>query len=165
MRFFITALISLLPFTPAAAQQLGSAPLDSGTLVRINISTGHPVRGRLLEPFHPSASPALVFCSYPGSPCISRTEPHAQVMPVTQITTLEMATGTHWLKGGLIGAGIGAVLSGVLVYLAIGNCDNTGCHSSGHRTGVRLAAAGVTALGFGLGASIGDSSPRWRPTP
>jgi hypothetical protein len=102
----------------------------------------------------------LVFCSYPGSPCISTIEPHAQGIPASQITTLELASGSHWLNGGLIGASVGVVLGGAFVLLNDGLCNTAECRSSGPRT-----AVGLTIFGFGLGALFGASSPRWRLAP
>jgi len=160
VRLSVALLASLVPYTPLAAQQVGAAPLDSGTLIRITMLSGGAVRGRLLEPFQPSTSSTLVFCSYPGSPCISKTEPHVQSVPSTTIATLEIGAGSHWLKGGLLGAGVGAALGGFFVYLANGLCDTSACRSSAPRT-----AFGLTAFGFGLGALFGSSSPRWKPAP
>jgi hypothetical protein len=160
MRSALIVLLAFPLFGPASAQRLGTAPLDSGTLIRIHLATMQIVRGRLLEPFQPTISPALVFCSYPRSPCRSTTEPPAKSIPVSQVTTLDVATGSHWLKGGLIGAGVGAVVGGAFIILANGLCDTSNCRSSGPPTAVSL-----TIGGFALGALFGSSSPRWSPVP
>ncbi len=153
-------ILSSLVLLPAAvAQQLGAMPLDSGTLIRIKVSAGYAVRGRLLEPFQLSTSPTLVFCSYQGS-CISKTDPHVQAVPIAQIATLEVASGSHWLRGGLIAGGLVAVLGGGYLHLANGLCESPECRSSARRTTIT-----VTIFAFGLGALLGAGSPRWRPAP
>lgn len=159
VRLFIPILTSVVAVAPLKAQQVGSIPLDSGTLVRITLLHGHAVRGRLLEPFQPSASPAFVFCSYPAAPCMSRTDSHVQSVPTMEVTALEVAAGSHWLKGGLIGAGIGTALGGGADYLCRGLSDSPS--ECSHASVIILGAL----WGFGLGALFGSTSPRWIPAP
>ena len=160
LRSYLLVLASFAASTSASAQQVGTVPLDSGTLIRISTTAGGAVRGRLLERFQPSLSSTLVFCAYPRSPCLSRTDPHVQSLSIAEVSTLDIAAGSHWLKGGSIGAGIGAGLGVFFIYLNNGLCDTSECRSAGPRT-----ALGLTLFGFGLGALFGASSPRWKSAP
>jgi hypothetical protein len=81
-----------------------------------------------------------------------------QAIPAAQVTHLDIAAGSHWVRGGLIGAGVGALVGGFFILLADGLCDTAQCKTSSRR-----AALAPLGLGFGLGALFGSASVVWRP--
>jgi hypothetical protein len=154
-RLAVTLLAFAVATTPATARQIGAMPVDSGTLVRVTLVTNTIVRGRLLERFSPSISDTFVFCSYPASPCASKTDPLVRSLPVAKVTKLEVGVGSHWVRGGLIGAGIGTVLMAAGIYFNNGLCESDDCLIS------RAWVISGAAVGFGIGALFGGSSVRW----
>ena len=155
LRIIIVLLLALR--TRAGAQGLRTVPIDSGTLVRLHVSNHQSVRGRLLQPLSP-ATANLIFCRYPGTPCTAFSDPRVETIPGAQVARLDVATGSHWVRGGLIGAAVGAALGGVFIALGNGLCDTADCKSSSRR-----AALGPLALGIGIGVLFGSASIVWRP--
>src|SRR6266545_179943 len=153
----ITLTLLVVVHTSASAQQLAAVPLDSGTLVRFHASNTHWVRGRLLQAFRPTSS-TLILCRYPAPPCAALSDPHVQAIPAGQVAHLDIAAGSHWVRGGLIGAGLGAAVGGFFIVLGDELCDTADCKTSSRR-----AALAPLGLGFGLGALFGSAAVRWRP--
>ncbi len=144
---------------PAWAQQVGTVPIDSGTVVRIRLSARQSVRGRLLQTFRPS-DPTLTFCRYPGTPCSGLSDARVDRIPAADVEQIEVAHGTHWIKGALIGGVVGGLLA--MFYIQAGHafCDDSACEAASARYG-RTAFA----LALGVGVAFGSQSVGWRHAP
>jgi hypothetical protein len=149
-------LVALVAF-PGVATAQQDRSLDSGTVVRFQMAPGAAVRGRLLIPIR-STTPSITYCRYPGVPCRSLDDPGVRTLDRSQIAHVDVADGSHWQRGALIGGAIGAALGVMGLYLANGLCDTDDCLASGRR-----GAAVTVALGLGLGMLFGSTSLRWRP--
>ena len=156
-RRFVTVVLGLALQKAAGAQRLATAPIDSGTVIRMHLANAQTVRGRLLQTFTPSTS-ALTFCRYPGTPCATLSDPHVQTVPALQVTGLDVAQGTHLVKGAMIGGAIGGLLAFVYFQFGHGLCDTSRCISETDR-----GALGAFGLGLGLGVAFGSQSVKWRP--
>lgn len=152
----IAAFLAVCPIL-LQAQVPPSVTLDSGSLVRVHLSTARSIRGRLVTDLSPS-NPTLTYCPYPSPPCTTLLDARVRSLPLTQVTGLEVAEGNHWkngaMIGGLVGLGIGVLVAGE----APGLCDSSACR----RTAWRL---GLIPFGFGLGLGMafGSASIKWRP--
>ena len=138
---------------PAQAPLL-TQPLDSGTLVRLQLTSGDRLRGRLLAPLQP-ASERVELCRYPGNPCSDSTGEQT-VATLSNAVRLELAAGNHAVRGGVAGA-LGIVAVALLANATVGAAnDNT--LSAG--TVVSMAVvAGV------IGALAGSTDIVWRRAP
>jgi hypothetical protein len=144
----------------ASAQGLPSAPIDSGTLVRLHFVTKQePMRGRLLETFTPS-SLQLTFCRFATNPCASLADPHARTIPATDVERIEVARGNHLLRGAVIGTLVGAAVAGVFIAVANGVCDTSDCEATG-----KTFALTTIGLSLGIGLLFGSQSLTWKPAP
>jgi hypothetical protein len=152
-----SSLAALLLLSPSliVAQRLPTAPLDSGTLVRMHLSPTEAVRGRLVKDFTPSSS-AFTFCPYPASPCASATDTRISTIPASQVTSIDKAVGTHVGRGLAIGGFIGAALGGLFLEAYSQLCDTSSCRAQAWR-----GFAVPFALGLGFGAAFGSASIRW----
>jgi hypothetical protein len=143
----------------AGAQRLATAPIDSGTVIRMHLGNAKTVRGRLLQTFTPSSS-TLTFCRYPGTPCANLSDQHVDSLPASRITCLDVAHGNHLLNGVVIGGLTSLAVAGALILTFGQLCDATNCAESNRRV-----ALGTIALGVGLGVAFGSQSVRWRSAP
>ena len=151
-----TALVALVAL-PAVATAQQASSLDSGTVVRFHLATDATMRGRLLMPILPS-TPTITYCRYPGVPCRALDDPGVRTVDGAQLAQVDVADGSHWQRGALIGGAIGAALGAFAIALGNGICDTSDCRAAGWRF------AGVTLmLGFGLGITFGSTSLSWRP--
>jgi hypothetical protein len=134
-----------------------SAPLDSGTLVRASFRDGQRATGRLLQPA-PVGTQTLLACNYPGRPCLSRSDDSSLVrsLRLADFRELEVQRGNHLVRGAILGALGGALLS------AVGLLHSGDCEHNCIRSIVEYEAAFV-AGGALLGGAIGSASPAWRP--
>jgi hypothetical protein len=135
-----------------------TVPLDSGRLVRLRLTDGTVVRGRLLEPLS-RESGALLFCRYPAPPC-SLDSQRAVRLHAALVTAVEVKRGTRVWRGIAIGAGIGAALGWFAGSFYNWMCDYYGCGT--------LVPAWVMAgaIQFGAwGALFGSQSVVWGPAP
>jgi hypothetical protein len=149
------ALVALVALPRVANAQQGS-PVDSGTVVQFHMAAGTTMRGRLLVPIL-SSTPTITYCRYPGVPCRTLDDPGVRTVAGPEVAHLDVAAGSHRVRGALIGGAIGAGLAGVGLY--VGQlCEDSECRAS-----VRRGAAVTVALGLGLGFVFGSTSLRWRP--
>jgi hypothetical protein len=86
-----------------------------------------------------------------------RRAPPPPPIPVARIALLQVPYGSHALLGGKIGAGIGCVLS--LMVVAAASTDGWTA-PSGAEAG--RAIVSLTFNGAGVGALIRSASPRWK---
>jgi hypothetical protein len=147
----------LLLLCPSFALAQGTAPVDSGVVVRLHLGTDTTRRGRLLAPIVP-ASLTITYCRYPGPPCSSPTSLGLDSIPTSDVIHLDVASGSHWKRGALIGGGIGAALGGLFIAFAHSMCETSECRSSAD-TGALITAG----LGLTLGAAFGSTSLTWKP--
>ena len=156
MRYPIVAALLLSP-SVTFAQRLPPASLDSGTLVRIHLSSTHSVRGRLLKDFNASSA-AFTFCPYPAPPCAGTADSRIATIPLDQVIGYDRAIGTHWDRGIVIGGLAGAALGGLFVAAYSELCDTSSCRGEAWR-----GFAIPFTLGLGLGAAFGSASIKWGP--
>jgi len=143
----IVALGALPPPHLAAQDSLVHATIDSGALVQVRLGSGAPVRGRLVEPLTPSST-IIRFCRYPAPACTNPSDTVTiQHLPTSSLRSVEVARGSHWV----IGALVGGLTGGALMAVASGSQSD-------------YIAVGVVSIGV-LGAVIGGGSPRWGPAP
>jgi hypothetical protein len=152
-RFGVLAL--LLPGLLRAQGGL-PGPLDSGSLVRLHL-TADTIQGRLVAQ-GPQGASSVRYCLYPGPPCGSTLDSRIRATPVAQIIHLDVAAGSRWKRGTVLGGLIGAAVGGF--FWAVGSelCDGGTCRQSLPRS-----AAVSLGLGLGLGFAFGSASVRWRP--
>ena len=155
VRSQVLVVLALALQNAAGAQRLATAPIDSGTVIRMHVANAAAVRGRLLRTFTPSSS-TLTFCRYPGAPCANLSDQHVDSLPASQVTRLELAHSNHLLKGALIG-GAAAAPIGWLWWQFAGICDESACVTRVHR-----GAVGIVAFGIALGMLFGSQSVGWR---
>lgn len=149
----LVALCLLLVPGVVDAQQATS--IDSGIVVRMHRADAATIRGRLFTPFQPGNT-ALVYCRYPAAPCLNAAA--TESLAVSAIMHLDVAQGSHWKRGALIGGAVGAVLGGLVIAFANGLCDTSSCRSD-----AKLAALVPLGMGVGLGAAFGSTSLVWKP--
>ena len=145
----------LIPMLLQAQQGL-PVPLDSGMLVRMHQSSD-VTQGRLLRTAS-QGTPSLSYCPYPAPPCTSALDPRAGATAVAQIIHLDVAAGTRWKHGMVIGGVIGGAIGAFFVSVGSGLCDTDSCRAT-----MRKTAAAYLGLGLGLGAVFGSTSVQWRP--
>lgn len=148
---FVTLLLLLVPGV-AVAQ---AAPIDSGIVVRMHRTGAATIRGRLFTSFQPGNT-TVVYCRYPAAPCLNAAA--TESLALADIMHLDVAQGSHWKRGALIGGVVGAALGGLLIAFANGLCETSSCRSD-----ARLGALVPLGMGVGLGAAFGSTSLVWKP--
>ena len=83
------------------------------------------------------------------------TEPDPMV-PMTQVTRIQVPSGSHAGRGATIGGAVGLGLS--ILAIAIASSDPWLTPTAGDAVGAMVVC---TAIGAGMGAAIGSLSPRW----
>lgn len=137
------------------------AAVDSGRVVRLHTPTGTLV-GRLTSPFR-NTDPAVLFCRYPGPPCQSASDTTGmRSIDTASLLRLEVASGTKWRSGAVLGGVAGALLGWLAGELENGFCEGT-CNSRS-KTMARNTLTGVLVIGA-LGALWGTGFPRWEEAP
>jgi hypothetical protein len=166
----IVALGLCLAEHASAQQPLVNQSLDSARVVRLHLARGGSVHAVLLSPFAPESGavtyrPRSGDCGVPSTVCRIRT-------PVSELRAIDVSHGYHTGRGALIGGVIGAMLGFVLrdasseVQYYAAPCPPPGCGPRSQRTpSVLLTTAAGAALGAGVGALLGLSSPSWEPAP
>ena len=145
---------------PAQAQTpLAAQPIDSGALVRIRTLSGSAVRGRLFNRLEPSSS-HLQLCIYPGRSCTQPSDERVRTFATADISRIDIAAGSRWRTGALIGALLGAA-SGSLGHAFAEDSD---AHSGPVAPEAQFLIIG--ALGGALwGAIFGAGFDAWRLAP
>ncbi|MBL0178962.1 MAG: hypothetical protein IPP98_07550 [Gemmatimonadetes bacterium] len=83
-----------------------------------------------------------------------------RTIPVSDLRRLDVSTGSHWRRGGLIGGVIGAAMGVVGTAFAVSMCDTADCASN--RDTIVILGGISSGLTFGaLGALWGSAFPRW----
>jgi hypothetical protein len=117
------------------------------------------VQGRLVQRLAPTSSD-IFFCRYPANPCVTSTDDGLRSLRMANLQGLEVASGTRWARGALIGGIIGAVLNFVGTEFVNALCEDSRCvHNA-----FGMAAVGALA-GIGWGALFGSMHVVWRPAP
>jgi len=167
----VPLLIGSLVASPVHAQQpLVTRPLDSASVVRLELARGGRVEAVLLAPFAPESSgviygpPRYRECGVPRSVCRFRT-------PAAEVRVIEVPRGNRAARSALVGAAIGGGL-GLALGLAVtaddGPCvafPGAGCDQPSHLGVISLTTLVGAGIGAGLGALFGLGSPAWRPAP
>lgn len=149
--FFVVALALGCEQAPAQTPPV-TQPLDSGTLVRVHLSSGARLRGRLLARFAPT-SDRIVFCRYPGNPCADPAAPGIATIPATSVARIDVAAGNRAALGA-VGGALGIVAGALLGNATIGAANDTQVGTGGVLVGA--------ALGAVIGALAGSTDIVWR---
>jgi len=117
------------------------------------------ITGRLTARLSPGDSLAR-YCVYHGPPCDMGGMPVGlRTISLDSVLRLEVARGSRWRRGGIIGGVIGAAAGGGFGSFAAGMCEGSDC--PGQTSGIVLGGV-FGALFFGsIGALIGSAFPRW----
>lgn len=158
MHCWVAALFLGVSQGASAAQEPGlQVPLDSGRLVRLHLSTGETIRGRLLESFG-FESATLSLCRYPAPRC--RSIEDARKIGASEVEVIEIRIGSRARHGAVVGGSIGAGLGALFGSGVNSLCDTPGC-------GVSILL--VTFLGGLQGALwgllFGSQAVVWGPAP
>lgn len=141
------------------SQVLAQSPItvDSGKVVRMSLPDD-TVEGRLIAPA--SSSIALIsYCRYPGPPCHTLLDAGIDSVETSRVVHLDVANGSNWERGALIGGAIGAAIGGIGLSFAHGGfCELPECEGD-----AVWAAIGITIAGAAVGAVFGATSLTWEP--
>lgn len=155
-----TVALLLLGGAPLSAQDpLLYLPLDSATTVRLHLTDGRRITGRLVAPFAPDST-RFVYCASAHGPCGGVGASRVRVVPITDVTAVETRRGSRATPGALIGALV--TVGGAAIFCAL--TDTGGCDPAhgGFFSYVLLPAA---LTGAGLGALVGSSISVWARAP
>jgi hypothetical protein len=85
-------------------------------------------------------------------------------IPMTALTRLEVSQGrrSHWVRGGVIGLGLGFAASGLFLAAFCSDPD-TSCHADTVGRVLALIALPPTAVGLGIGLAV--RTERWERIP
>ncbi|MGH7658553.1 MAG: hypothetical protein ACREL6_10005 [Gemmatimonadales bacterium] len=152
--FRILTALMLSFILPSRSLAQHATIVDSGTVVRLSLPAD-TVRGRLIAPIQSSAL-LITYCRYPGAPCRTPLAAGVDSVDASSVVHLDVANGSNWKRGALIGGAIGGALGGLSLALSNGWCDYPGC------SGDRLPTAlGLTVAGAAIGAVFGATSLTW----
>jgi hypothetical protein len=157
MRYW-TVLIGLLAAVPLHAQQAQPpVTLDSATVVRLHWTDGRE-KARLLAPLGPGTV-LIRYCRYPSPVCGESTINPPRSRSPRDLTRVDLRRGSQTMRGALIGAGFGALVTIATLRLAdaIGDAPR---QTDGQQVLTVVTAAGVWGA---IGALIGAHSDRWVP--
>lgn len=144
---------------PVGAQApLVLVPLDSGTAVRLQLTAGTKVTGRLLARFGEDST-RFLYCPSLRVACDGVAH-SPRVTPAPEVTRVEMQRGTHARRGAFMGAGIALGVAAAACVLV----EQLGCDPS-DGSFFSYVALPVGFLGAGFGALIGGSVPKWAVAP
>jgi hypothetical protein len=136
------------------AQQAQRVTLDSGTVVRLHWNDGKQ-KARLLAPLGPDST-LVRYCRYPSPVCGVSTSNPPQTRSINDLTRVDARRGSRTGRGALIGAGVGA--SGSLLMLLGHSLSDRPAPSTEQ---VVLTSTLIIATWSGLGALVGGSSDNW----
>jgi hypothetical protein len=134
-------------------------PLDSSSVIRLHLTGGRRVTGRLLAPFGPDST-RFVWCAGVRGPCGADARSGARVTPAADVTRVETRRGHRAARGAVVGA-IAAAVGAAAVCAAtdVGGCDPAkGGFFSYVLLPTALAGAGVGAI-VGAGISVWERAP------
>lgn len=156
----IVGAASLSPGLAGAQATPVSLRIDSATVVRLHLSAGRTVAGRLAIPFEPGQA-EFVYCPYPSNPCSGAGDPRVVTIEASRVMRVEMAAGYHGTRGALIGGAVGLALG--LLIESIPNPNEERVRFSLSRQVLYLSVcAGFSGL---MGWTIGSGSRVWQPAP
>ena len=150
MRFFVPIGWMILSTAPVAAQ----SALRRSEMVRVELTSREIIRGKVIDP----RSDSLIVSDY------------TEVLAIPASGILSVATyDRHWMKGGIKGAKIGAVVGGALTVAGLAidltYCRKPGSECMGPFTAVGLGA-GFWTTGIGAGIGFVTAPGGWtRPKP
>jgi hypothetical protein len=154
-QFIVPALLVLSgAFAPAATQQLSPETIQqistaSRARARLAGERWHRLAGSAVSPAATADGTQLYFAA-------GREGEPIKPIPLSQISQVQVARGSHAGSGAKIGGAIGLGLS--LLAIAVTAGDDLAAPTAGQ------AIAGTllnTGFGAGVGALIGLASPRW----
>jgi len=145
----LTARLAAQDLAPDVVQRIGAA-----SKIRVTLLGG--VQRTMHRPAVDSGG-----LEYPGSLVIHGGPLHADpdpdpMVPMTQVTRIQVPSGSHAGRGATIGGAVGLGLS--ILAIAITSSDPWLTPTAGEAVGAMVS---WTAIGAGVGAVIGCTSPRW----
>ncbi len=153
------ALLASGPGPLVAQEQLLYLPLDSATTVRLHLTDGRRIAGRLVQPFGPDST-RFVYCAGTRGPCGGTGAGVVRATPAPDVTRVDVRHGTRVARGATIGAG--AAIGAAAVFCAL--TDRGGCDpAKGGFFSYVVLPTGL--VGAGLGALIGSSVTVWAQAP
>lgn len=149
--------LSAAASSPLQAQEpVVTRTLDSSAVVRLYLRDGGVEKGKLVTPFGPDST-VVRYCRYPAPPCRIGGDRYAEHL-VSEVTQLDVRSGTRVWWGAAIGASLG-ILAGfaTIEFIEWGEERQL---STGE--GIRVVFLSTALLG-GLGTLIGAGLDAWRP--
>jgi hypothetical protein len=155
----VAALAFARPAALRAQDRLLYLPLDSATAVRLRLTDGRRVTGRLVRPFGPDST-RFVYCPGQRARCPAEGAGAVRHTPASDVTRVETRRGSRASHGAALGAvGAVAAASAFCAVTDTGGCDPA---KGGFFSYVLLPAA---LVGAGVGAIVGGSIAVWGPAP
>ena len=155
----IAALALAAPAALPAQEPLLYLPLDSATAVRLRLTDGRRVTGRLVQPFGRDST-RFVYCPGERAWCPADGAGAVRVTPAADVTRVETRRGTRASRGAVLGAVAGAAAASAFCAVTdTGGCDP----AKGSFFGYVLLPAAL--VGAGVGALVGGSIAVWGPAP
>lgn len=153
----IVALALARPAALPAQDRLLYLPLDSATAVRLRLTDGRRVTGRLVQPFGPDST-RFVYCRGERARCPAAGA--VRVTPAADVTRVETRRGSRASRGAALGALVAAASASAFCAVTdTGGCDP----AKGSFFGYVLVPAAL--VGAGIGALAGGSITVWAPAP
>ena len=153
----VAALALARPAALPAQDRLLYLPLDSATTVRLRLTDGRRVTGRLVQPFGPDST-RFAYC--PGEHARCPGAVAVRVTPAADVTRVETRRGSRASRGAALGAvAAAAAASAFCAVTDTGGCDP----AKGGFFGYVLLPAAL--VGAGIGALVGSSITVWAPAP
>lgn len=153
----VVALALARPAALPAQDRLLYLPLDSATAVRLRLTDGRRVTGRLVQPFGPDSS-RFVYCPGERARCPSAAAGAVRVTPAADVTRVETRRGSRASRGASLGAVVAAASASAFCAVTdTGGCDP----AKGSFFGYVLVPAAL--VGAGIGALVGGSITVWAP--
>ena len=148
-RLMMALAVVALTGAPRSAAAQAPLVLDSGRLVRVQIDSTKFMTGHLLQPFS-LQNPSMLLCRSPGTPCTAIDSTNRRIVPIEQLRAIEVAHGSAWLPGAIVGAGLGALLG------------HAGWEFGERQGDLAVAMIGGAVVVGALGAMIGGGFDVWR---
>lgn len=147
------------PAALPAQDRLLYLPLDSATVVRLGLTDGRRITGRLVRPFGPDST-RFVYCPGERRWCPADDAGAIRATPASDVTRVETRRGSRASRGAALGAvAAAAAASAFCAVTDTGGCDP----AKGSFFGYVLLPAAL--VGAGVGALVGGSISVWGPAP